>query len=66
MKKAISESAIGALSPPPIFERLSGEICVKGPKQVALNVHLKIKHGSILLLNNVVWKIRDEDITSAN
>lgn len=53
------------ITPPHIYKGLSGKICVRCTKQVLLNVHLKIRHGSSLLLKNIVWKIAGEYISSA-
>lgn len=53
---------ISTLSPPHAYSEISGEVCAMCTQSITLNVNLRIRQGSGLLLRNVVWKIPKEEI----
>lgn len=69
--KQESELKVENLSPPKVFKSAvkdtidGGSAKINCSKKVQLDVKLNIRHGSYLLLRNVVWLVSDKDADCA-
>lgn len=53
-----------ALCSAQVYKSVTGEPCVTCNWEVSMDVFLRIRHGSSLILRNVLWKVADENITT--
>lgn len=49
------------LVPPQAYKGVGSNASITCSKKIEADVHLRIRHGSSLLLRNVVWKVCDEE-----
>lgn len=53
-----------SLQPPQIYRGITGDPCLTCERAADMDVFLKIRHGSSLILRKINWKITNEDIPS--
>lgn len=53
------------LPQPRTYKTVSGTVCARCENSITLDVHLKIRHGSNLILRNVTWEIPNGAVKEA-
>lgn len=61
----LPETEVKTLDPLHSCQDISGDVCDTCRKLVSANKCLKFRHGTNLLLRNIIWKVREENITQA-
>lgn len=50
------------LNPAQIYRGVTGESCLTCNGQLKLDIFLRVRHGSILIIRNIEWKVTKENI----
>lgn len=62
IRKFKPELKVMELESPLKYRCVSGKVYVTCTRNVNLDVHLKIRHGTNLIFRNIIWKVYEEDI----